>query len=52
MRSRLSANIYKRNMKGLVNDFYRRSNIVNPNFNMCDSQNTELFAFNVLFEPL
>ena len=31
-------NIYKRDMKALVSDFYKRSNAVIVSFNVCDSQ--------------
>ena len=48
---KLSGIGYKRDMKGLIGVFYRRSNAVIANFNMCDSQTLslywiELFNFN------
>ena len=38
LRNKLFDNIYKRDIKGLVGDIYKRNNAVIGNFNMCESQ--------------
>ena len=40
--NKLSDDIHGCDMKGLISEFYRRSNAVITNFNMCDSQTLNL----------